>query len=154
MALAQARGGGGRTSVDVSAFICLWLCRFSFLFVFLKTTFPLKAVRQVPEEAKRSLALVVVPGAVLLHALTVPTRTAYLRVTRVRPSFGRKLQRFLFFECSAPTTRQHFLVPDTEGNTVAKTPCVYVCACVSMRVCVRVSEHLSLFLERAMTVKL
>lgn len=78
MALAQARGGGGRTSrqeqvgrphgrartdtdeiqsyqylsyapLAVSLFICLWLCpRFSFLFVFLKTTFPPKAVRSVP----------------------------------------------------------------------------------------------------------
>lgn len=108
MALAQARGGGGRTSgqeqvgrasrprrdrpdetqsyqylsyapVDVSSFICLWLCRFSFLFVFLKTTFPLKAVRHVPEEAKRSLALVIVPGAVLLHALTAPLTASLTR---------------------------------------------------------------------------
>lgn len=60
----------------------------------------------------------------------------HLSIARGRPSFGRKLQHFLFCERSGPTEWQHFLFPDKEGNTVAKTPCVHVCTCVCAHACV------------------
>lgn len=82
------------------------------------------------------------PAACLV---TVPTPSQlHLSTTRVRPSFGRKLQHFLFFERSGPTEWQHFLFPDKEGNTVAKNPCVHVCACVCSRMCVHVCACVSI----------